>query len=119
MVGHPDAHRGVFLSKELSACNGVAILVPNPFTQPELDDAEQQGRDAEPDDTGPIALAVEEDEMYGLSQSQEQGCSPEIESQAFVSADVTVGFGPQELQGQGHEERQADDGSDASQNMQK
>ena len=97
MVCHPDAHGGVFLSEKLSACNGVAIFVPNPFSQPELDDAEQQGRDAEPDDASPIALAVEEDEVYGLAQGQEQSHGPKIECQTLVTADETVGFGPQEL----------------------
>ncbi len=66
MVGHPNAHSGVFLSEKLSARNGVAILVPNPFAQPELDDTKQQGRNAEPNDVVPVALAIEEDEVYGL-----------------------------------------------------
>ena len=39
MVGHPDAHSGIFLSEELSARYGVAIFVANPFAQAELDDA--------------------------------------------------------------------------------
>ena len=43
MVGHPDTHGGVLLPEELSTCDGVAIFVPDPFTQSELDDAEQQG----------------------------------------------------------------------------
>ena len=40
MVGHPNAHGGVFLTKKLSTCDGVAILVPNPFSQPELEDGD-------------------------------------------------------------------------------
>ena len=48
MVGHPNAHRRVFLSEELSPRNGIAIFASNPFAQTELDDAEQQGRDAKP-----------------------------------------------------------------------
>ena len=43
MVGHPNAHGGVFLPHELPASDGIAILAPNPFAQTELDDAEQQG----------------------------------------------------------------------------
>ena len=104
MVGHPNAHSGVFLTKKLSACNGVAVFLPNPFTQTELDDAEQQGRDAEPKNAVPIALTIEEDEMDGLSQREKQGYGPKIESQAFISAQELVGFGNTELQGQGDEE---------------
>ena len=105
MVGHPDTHGRVLLSEELSTSDGVAVFVPNPFAQSELYDAEQQGGDAKPDDAVPVALAVEEDEMYGLAQSQEQGHGPEIKGQAFVATDETVGFGQQELQGQSHKER--------------
>ena len=67
VVGHPDAHGGVFLPHEVPASDGVAVLVPNPLAQTELDDAEQQGRNAQPKDAAPVAFAVEEDEMYGLT----------------------------------------------------
>ena len=86
MVGHPDAHGTVFLSKQLSARDGIAVFVPDPFAQPELDDAEQQGRDTEPEDAAPVALAVEEDEMDGLAQGQKQGDGPEIKGQTLVAA---------------------------------
>ena len=76
MVGHPDAHRRVFLSHQLAACDGVAIFVPNPFAQPKLDDAEQQCRNTEPTDAAPVALAVKENEVDGLAQSEEQGHRP-------------------------------------------
>ncbi len=101
MVGHPNTHGGVFLSHELSASDGVAVFVPNPFAQTELDDAEQQGRNAEPKDAVPVAFAVEEDEMDGLTQGEEQGDSPKIEGQAFIAAKGLVGFGPTKLQGEG------------------
>ena len=99
MVGHPNAHGGVFLSEKLSACDGVAIFVPNPFSQSELEDAKQQGRDAKPKNAVPVALAIEEDEMDGLSQREKQGDGPKIEGQAFVVAQELVGFGKTELQG--------------------
>ena len=76
MVGHPDAHGGVFLSQQLPAGNGVTVFVPNPFAQSKLDDAEQQGRNAQPDDAVPVAFAIEEDEMYGLAQGEKQGDCP-------------------------------------------
>ena len=67
MVGHPDAHSRVFLSKKLSASDGVAVFVAYPFAQSELDDAEQQCRNAEPTDAAPVALAVKENEVDGLA----------------------------------------------------
>ena len=67
MVSHPDAHGRILLSEELSASDGVAVFVPDPFAQSELYDAKQQGRNTEPDDAVPVALTVEEDEMYGLA----------------------------------------------------
>ena len=97
MVGHPDAHGRILLSEELPASDGVAVFVPNPFAQSELYDTEQQGGDAEPDDAMPVAFTVEEDEVYGLAQGQEQGHCPEIEGETFISADEMVGFRPQEL----------------------
>ena len=97
MVGHPDAHGAVFLSEELPAGDGVAVFVPNPFAQAELDDTEEQGRNTEPKNTIPIALAVEEDEMDGLAQRQEKRDGPEIERQSFVTAQESVGFGQTEL----------------------
>ena len=53
----------------------------------------------------PVTFAVKEDEMYGLSQGQKQSGRPKIKGQTLVTADEAVGFGPQELQGQGHKER--------------
>ena len=67
MIGHPDAHGRVLLSEELPACDGVAVFVPNPFAQSELYDAEQQSGDAEPDDAVPVALTIEENEVYSLT----------------------------------------------------
>ena len=67
MVGHPNAHGRVLLSEELSAGNGVAVLVTDPFAQSELYDAEQQSGDAEPDDAVPVALTIEENEVYSLT----------------------------------------------------
>ena len=85
MVGHPDAHGWVFLPKQLSACYGVAILVPDPLAQSKLDDAEQQGRKAKPQNAVPVALAMQEDEVDGLSQGEEQGHSPKVKGQPFVA----------------------------------
>ena len=67
MVGHPDSHGRILLSEELPASDGVAVFVPNPFAQSELNDAKQQRRNAEPEDAVPVALTVEEDEVYGLA----------------------------------------------------
>ena len=118
MVGHPNAHGGVFLPEQLSARYGVAVLVPNPLAQPELDDAEQQCRNAEPKDAVPVALAMQKDEINGLAQGEEQGDSPKIERQTLVAAEEMVGAGPPQLQGQGHEKRQAYDRTHAPQNLQ-
>ena len=98
MVGHPNTHRGVFLPEQLSARYRVAVLVPNPFAQPELDDAEQQGRNAEPKDAVPVALAVQKDKIDGLAQGEEQGNGPKIERQTFVAAEEMVGARPPKLQ---------------------
>ena len=97
MVGHPDAHGRILLSEELPASDGVAVFVPDPFAQSELYDAKQQGRHPKPNDAVPIATAIDEDEMDGLAQGQEQGHRPEIEGETFISADEMVGFRPQEL----------------------
>ena len=94
VVSHPNAHGGIFLSHELPTSNGVTIFSPYPFAQPELDDAEQQGRNANPKDAVPVALAVEEDEMDGLSQGQEQGDGPKVEGQPFITAHDFVACGP-------------------------
>ena len=67
VVCHPDTHGWVFLTEQLPTCDGVAVFVPNPFAHTELDNAEQQGRDAEPKNTVPVTLAVKEDEMNGLT----------------------------------------------------
>ena len=67
MIGHPDAHGRILLSEELSASDSVAVFVTDPFAQSELNDAKQQRRNAEPDDAMPVALTVEEDEVYGLA----------------------------------------------------
>ena len=67
MIGHPDAHGRVLLSKELSASDGITIFVTDPFAQSELYDAEQQSGDAEPDDAVPVALTIEENEVYSLT----------------------------------------------------
>ena len=45
-VGNPDAHRGVFLSQQLSACYRVPIFVSNPFAKAKLYDTENDGSDA-------------------------------------------------------------------------
>ena len=105
MVGHPNAHGRVFLSQQLPARDGVAVFVSDPFAQSELDDAKQQGRNAKPKDAVPVAFAVEEDKMDGLTQGEEQGDCPKVEGQTFVTAQDFVGFGLPELQGKSHDER--------------
>ena len=67
MVGHPDAHGRILLSEELSASDGVAVFVTNPFAQSELDDTKYQGGNTEPKDVVPVSLSVDKDEMYGLT----------------------------------------------------
>ena len=44
VVGHPDAHCGVFLAEELAARDGVAVVVSNPFAEAELHDAKEKRR---------------------------------------------------------------------------
>ena len=119
VVGHPDAHGGVLLSQQLPTGNGVAVFMSNPFTQSKLDDAKQQGRNAQPNDAAPVAFAIEEDKMYGLTQGEKQGDSPQIKGQAFIATYGFIGFWPPNLQGKGHKKRQPDDGADAPQNQQK
>ena len=70
MVGHPNAHSRVFLSEQLSARNHIAVFATNPFAEGELQRTKQQRGHGEPNDDAPIALAMLEDEVDGLSDGE-------------------------------------------------
>ncbi len=110
-VGHPDAEGRVFLSQQLAAADAVAVTASDEASGAELNDAEKQRESAEPGDVVPVAFAMDEDEVDGLSEGEQQGRRPEVEA-CYVDAPYDgIGFGPPELQRQGDEEGQRQRGT--------
>ena len=76
MVGHPNAHGGVFLAEKLASRDGIAVFVPNPLAKGELHRAKQQRSHGKPENDAPVALAVQEDEVDGLPDGEKQRHRP-------------------------------------------
>ena len=85
-VGNPDAHGRVFLSEQLAARNRIAVFSAEPFAEAILQGAVTHRSKGQADNRSPIAFTVQENEINGLTQGDEQGDRPNIKGAAFETA---------------------------------
>ena len=117
-VGHPDAHGGVLLPKELTAGHGVAVTVPEPLAEAELHCAHYRREDSAIEDNMLVPTTLQEDIMDGVAQRDEQRDRPKVKGEIAVLAKPVVHFGCPQLQCYHEKERKTERGGDALQNHQ-
>ena len=99
------------LTEQLTATDAVAVATADQTAAAELNDTEKQGQAPEPGDVVPVAFTMEEDEVDGLSEGEEQGERPKIEAKDVEFGDGGIGFWEPGLQQQGEEEGKGEGGA--------
>ena len=94
-LGHPDGQHRVLLTEGLSSRHIVAIALANAVAHKKLEETKEDGDGHHPKEHGAMLLELGHQQPDGTGDDHRERHRPNIERDALVTVDGSVGLGPE------------------------